>query len=70
MTKPKRGRPPKLRGTTKAYALRLPSDLYQSVRKLAAAETRRAKERDDGAAVVSINDVVTAALRSWVAHRK
>lgn len=68
MTKPKRGRPRKLRGTTKAYALRLPADLYQSVRKLAAVETRRARELDDDAAVVSINDVVTAALRTWVVH--
>lgn len=67
--KPRRGRPRKFRGETKAYAVRMPADLYLAVRRLAAQETRRSKKHNEDAAVVSINDVITASLRRWVRDR-
>jgi hypothetical protein len=71
MAKPKAmtGRPRKLAGALHAYALRLPADLYGAARRIAVEETRRAKTTDERAPVVSVNDVITDALRSWVRHR-
>jgi hypothetical protein len=68
--KPRRGRPRKFKGEAKSYLVRLSADLYSSVQRLAASETRQAKKVDENAAVTSINDVITKALERWVASRK
>lgn len=69
-TKPRRGRPRKFKGEAKSYLVRLSPDLYGAVQRLAASETRQARKVDESAAVTSINDVITMAIRHWVAGQK